>query len=204
MNFWRRLFRPPVDLLALLRAQADHALRALDAVLAWCDQPGDAAVREVFRIENEADVTRGTLVLELSEAFESPLDREDVNDVSRRLDDVVDGMRNMVREASALKVVPDDTLRHMARHIRDGLVQLKASLEALPADPSAALTLADASRHCQRPNDRIYAEALSALIDTQDFRTVLRQREAWLLMLGLSRLVELCGEGLMHAVNKLE
>ncbi len=203
VSLWHHLFPPGPNFLQILGFQLNHARKALDAFLVWCDAPTDANLEAVYAIEGEADVVRRELVTALSSAFDTPLDREDVDDLSQRFDDIVDQVRNTVREATALKAKPDDPIRQMIANLQEGLVELQQAIGALPKDRHSALEHAVKARHTQRLNERLYTQALAALLESDDFRTVLRQREIYRLMTRLGEILELSGEELEHAVNKL-
>jgi len=202
-TFWQKLFPPGPNFLGLLGDQLTHARRALDAFLQWCDAPNEANMEAIFQIENEADNVRRDLVAALASAFDTPLDREDVDDLSQRLDDITDAVRNTVREATALRVTADDPIRQIIIHLQEGLTELQHALGSLPKDRHAALEHSARARHAHRLNERIYTPALVELLESEDFRFILRQREAYRMMVHLSELVELCGEEFEHAVNKL-
>lgn len=203
VSLWHRLFPPGPNFLQILGSQLNYARKALDAFLVWCDEPNDANLEAVYTMEGEADVVRRELVTALSSAFDTPLDREDVDDLSQRFDDIVDQVRNTVREATALKAEPDDPIRQMIANLQEGLVELQHAIGALPKDRHGALEHAAKARHTQRLNERLYTQALAALLESDDFRTILRQREVYRLMTRLGEILELSGEELEHAVNKL-
>lgn len=202
-SLWQRWFPPAPNFLGIIDNQLGHARQALEAFTRWSATPGPPGVEEIFQIETDADQVRRELVTALASAFDTPLDREDLDDFSQRIDDIVDGVRNLVREATALAVIPDDAMGQMVGHLQDALTDLQNALHCLPKDLHGALTNSAKSRHALRLNERIYTEALARLLQSDDFRFILRQREAYRLMVHLSEQVERAGEELDHAVNKL-
>lgn len=202
-NVWERLFPPGPNFLRMLGYQLNHARKALDAFLQWCDHPDDSSVEAVFNIEREADDLRSALVLALTSAFETPLDREDINDLSQRLDDIVDQIRNTVREATALDVRPDEPIKQMIKNTQEGLVDLQHAIGELPRNRHGALDFAAKARHSHRLVERVYTRALADLLKSDDFRVIFRQREVYRQMIRLGEIVEVCGEELEHAINKL-
>ncbi len=187
----------------MLRLQIDHGQQAFDAFLQWCDAPSDSAAETVFHIEQEADGVRRDVVLALSTAFSTPLDREDIDDLSERLDDIVDSVRNTVREARALKIQADEPMKHMIANLKEGLLELGYAIGALPKDPHAAVEHAVKCHHTERLNERIYTQALVALFESNDFKKIFRQREIYSLVIQLSETLEISAEQLVHAINKL-
>jgi hypothetical protein len=203
VGLWRRLFPAGPDFMRTLGFQLNYGRKALDAFQVWCGAPTEANVEAVYTIEAEADAVRRDLVTALSGAFDTPLDREDVDDLSQRFDDIVDQVRNTVREATALKATPDEPIRQMITNLQEGITELQHAIGALPKNRHGALEHSAKARHAQRLNQRIYTQALAALMDTDDFRNILRQREVYRLMTRLGEILELSGEELEHAINKL-
>ncbi|MHB2019486.1 MAG: DUF47 domain-containing protein [Candidatus Xenobia bacterium] len=202
-SIWRRLFPTPPDFIALLGDQMHKAEEALEALLQWSDHHDQAYADSVFEIEKQADKARLRTVEALTTAFETPLDREDVDDLSRLIDDIVDCARNIIREAIALKVRPDEKIRQMIVNLLNGLKELNAALQSLPKDRKGAAQHAARARHSKRLNERLYIDAMATLLEEDDFRTILRQRETYREMVRLSEVLESCAETLEHAVNKL-
>ena len=202
-TLWNRLFPSGPDFLKLLEAQIKHGQMALTAFEQWSNAPSEEGAQTVYRLETEADDLRRDLVLALSSAFSTPLDREDIDDLSERLDDVVDDVRNAVREAAALAVVPDAHVREMIGNLRDGLGELGLALRALHKDRRAALEHVAKAHHAGHLNERIYTRALSALFEQDDFRRILKLREIYSRMVELSEVLELSAEELAHSINKL-
>ena len=203
-KLWHRLFPPGPDFLQMLLSQLDHGRRALDEFLRWCNAPSDSSVEAVFQIEKEADDVRRDLVFALSSAFSTPLDREDIDDISERLDDIVDAVRNTIREARALKFNPDEPVKNMIANLQGGLVDLQHAIQLLPKNRRDALDHAAKSHHTGRLNERVYTQALVTLLESDDVRVIFRQREVYSLLLRLSEHLEHIAEKLAHAVNKLD
>lgn len=203
VGLWQRLFPPAPNFLQILGFQLNYARKAADALLEWCDDPKKSALETVFALEAEADNVRRDLVNALSSAFDTPLDREDIDDLSQRFDDLVDHVRNTVREATALNAQPEAPIREMIVNVQQGLIEMQHAVGALPKDRHGAMEHSAKARHAQRLNERCYTTALAALLETDDFRHIIRQRELYRLFIRLGEILELSGEVLEHAVNKL-
>lgn len=64
----------------------------------------EAAHLQMSAVEHDGDVQRGNLVDELSGALGTSIDREDLFRLSRSIDDVLDGLRDFVREFALFEV----------------------------------------------------------------------------------------------------
>jgi len=105
-----RWFLPETpDVLGMLRGQADLTVAALDALVRWAGGDADAGA-EVHRIENEADEAKQALRIKLREAFTVPIDAEDLYTLSERLESLINGAKDVVREAEVMAAAPDDAM----------------------------------------------------------------------------------------------
>jgi len=175
----RRWFLPENgDVLGLLNEQATVTLRGLDALVAWSE--GDAAAERTVRdAEHEADRARRHLMTEVLAAFSPPLEPEDIYELSERLDAVLNGAKNTVREAALMNMPPDPPCAKMAVFLRDGVSHIAAAFAALVSDATLATAEADAAIKCVRGIERAYRLAMSELLAVEDTREVTGRRELY-------------------------
>ena len=91
-----------VDFFDVLLAQAEKTLSGCQSLLRFLEE--DADPEELDRLEKEADDIRRILIDELNQTFITPIDREDIFDLSRAIDDVIDHARNTVKEMEIFEV----------------------------------------------------------------------------------------------------
>jgi uncharacterized protein Yka (UPF0111/DUF47 family) len=175
----KRWFLPYTpDLLGLLLQQSEITCHGIDAFVQWSS--GDlTANKAVRRFEHDADDARRNVLKELRAAFSTPLDPEDIYELSERLDEVLNGAKNAVRESEIMKLPPDAALGEMASHLLTGVQHLHAAFEVLKSDRDRATAEADAAKHCERQLERCYRSAMSALTDESDMKTVTGRRELY-------------------------
>jgi uncharacterized protein Yka (UPF0111/DUF47 family) len=174
--------------IGMLQTQAEITVRGMDAFARWAG--GDIArADDVRAAEHECDQVRRTLVGAVSEAFTTPLQPEDLFQLSRDLDKVINGAKNTVREAEAMGSPPDQATADMAvllaegvRHIQTAFTALgarhgKASRAAGAAAAASATEAADASVKSQRKLERIYRAAAGDLLAVTDISVVVARRE---------------------------
>jgi uncharacterized protein Yka (UPF0111/DUF47 family) len=189
MSSRNRWFLPESpDVIGMLQMQAEITVRGMDAFARWAG--GDIArADDVRAAEHECDQVRRTLVGAVSEAFTTPLQPEDLFQLSRDLDKVINGAKNTVREAEAMGSPPDQATADMAvllaegvRHIQTAFTALgarhgKASRAAGAAAAASATEAADASVKSQRKLERIYRAAAGDLLAVTDISVVVARRE---------------------------
>ncbi len=166
------------DLLGLLLEQSDITCRGFDAFVRW--SAGDLEQnRAVRQFEHEADDARRHVLKELRAAFSTPLDPEDIYELSERLDEVLNGAKNAVRESEIMDLLPDDAMAEMAGHLQTGVAHLHGAFESLKSDHDRATAEAEAAIHCERDLEHCYRRAMSELSDVDDVREVTARRELY-------------------------
>ena len=201
-------FLPEVrDVLGMLRAQASVTVEGLEALTAWAGSGGDATDADRVRAcEHAADERKRELRRALTESFTTPLDAEDLYTMSERLDAVMNGAKDAVRESEIMHVTPDEHMHAMAELLLDGVRHLETAFDALAQDgrgpEGAATEAADAAVKSQRHLERAYRKAASSLIDVDDLREVLGRRELYSRFSRISELVITVAERVWYATVK--
>ena len=167
------------DVIGMLQSQADITARGMAAFEAWA--AGDTAkADEVRSAEHECDEVRRRLVSAVSEAFTTPLEPEDLFQLSRDLDKVINGAKNTVREAEAMEVPPDHATAEMTVLLSEGVEHLRTAFSFLDGSGKTvepATEAADAAVKSQRSLERIYRQAAGDLLEFTDIRIVTARRE---------------------------
>jgi len=166
MSFIRNLFKPKSNrFMELLGQQAQYAVEANEMLLKYLNKPGEKFSGRTKQIEKDADEVRRILVDELNRTFATPLDREDINALSRNLDDVVDYAYTTTEEMEILGIQPNSYLKRMATLLLDASVELQLAVERLAEHPGVANEHAQRAKALENRVERIYREALADLFD---------------------------------------
>jgi uncharacterized protein Yka (UPF0111/DUF47 family) len=169
--------------LDMLCQQAAVTCEGMAALVDWANAVPDAAQR-VRDLEHRADQTKRELRLALTNAFVTPIDAEDLYVMSERLDAVLNGAKDTVRESEVMGIPPDEAVAAMATLLADGAGSLATAFERLDPDKrrklsASATEAADAAVKSQRRLERVYREAASALLKVDDLREVMGRRELY-------------------------
>jgi len=167
------------DVLGALRAQTAATVDGLDALARWA--AGDeAAAQRVRECEHLADDRKRELRAALSEAFSTPLEPEDIFQLSTGLDRVMNAAKNIVREAEVLERRPDPPMAELAAALAEGTHHLAEAFAALgDGGGQAATDAADAALESQRPVERAYRAGMSGLLGLADLHEVAARRELY-------------------------
>jgi predicted phosphate transport protein (TIGR00153 family) len=122
-------------------------------------------VEEIQRLEKEGDRIDREITGRLEDAFVTPFDREDIHELTVRLDDVVDGIQ-AAAETFVIYAIdqPTDEARELTRILSAQSVELAAALRKLDG-------LKDLQGHLDRVTDLEHeADALSRMAVGRLFR----------------------------------
>ncbi len=175
----RRWFLPESpDMLGLLARQGAIALRGMDALRAWSEgEPSQAAV--VRDVAHEGEKAGREVMIALKTAFVTAVSPEDIYEISERLDSVLEGAKNLIREAELLRMDPDPPMVEMADLVSLGVQDLVRAFPDLASNPDRATECADAAVRQQRSLEHVYRRAMSALLELSDIHEVSARRELY-------------------------
>ncbi len=146
------------DILGLLDAQANVTVEGMQAFAAWSAGGTSDDAQRVRDCEHGADDARRALAEALRTALVTPLEPEDLYTVSERLDVVINGAKNVVRDAEALGWQPDGPAAAMAELLREGTEHLAEAIGCIKSDSERASECADAATKTVRDVERGYRE----------------------------------------------
>lgn len=145
-----------VEQLAAAAGGAALARRVAEGSLA----PG-AARALMAEVEHDGDARRAMLVRRLHRSLTSPIDREDMFRLSRSADDVLDALRDFVREVDLFGAPPHPAYAPVLASLADGIDHLAEAVRLLPTMPRAA---ADRALRAKKQGVRLaYQQAVAGL-----------------------------------------
>lgn len=175
--------RRPDPFVGMLLGQTEQLMEAADAVIVYMETPTRPNAIRVRDIEKQGDEVRRALILQIKQAFITPIDREDLFSLSRALDDVLDYLYSLTREMVMLKVAPNPHLSDMAKVMRECARELHAAIGKLSNNSEGSADHATRVLALENKMDSLYLTALSDLF--QDVSTpeamvnVLKLREIY-------------------------
>lgn len=189
------------DVLQTLTAQADITVAGAIAFASWAS--GDLAQEaQVRACEHQADEVRRQLSLQLRQAFSTPVDQEDLFTLSERLDAVLNGLKNVVREADSYALEPDAAIAAMAGEIATGVQHLRTAMHHLDQDGDVATREADLAVSAERRMEKIYRDAMRGLLAVDDLREVVTRGEFYRRTLDIGQRLTRVADRVWYAVVK--
>lgn len=189
--------RSSADMVALLLRQTTASLDgARVARQAAGTADSSATARDhIAVVEHVGDQARAQLVAMLAISLVTPVDREDLFRVSRSIDDVLDNLRDFVRELDLFEM-SDESLVPVIDAIIDGLELLYPAVAAVADGTSDVGARVLATKKSCNDIRRCYQRQLVLLLDGEVTTSMLRRRE-------LLRRLDVVGLRLGEAVDAL-
>ncbi|HUJ85609.1 MAG TPA: DUF47 family protein [Burkholderiales bacterium] len=148
---------------SMLIAQADKTIEGVRFLEASIEAVDERAVAALRRLAEEASELRRVLIDELHKTFITPLDREDIFNLSHCYEDMVTYALTTLEEMAILKVDADGHIRYMVRLVREEAEELQAAIMRLAQNPRVAGDHASEVRAKEHKVEREYRAAIKEL-----------------------------------------
>lgn len=149
-----------ITMLVAQAAKSVEGVRYLDGMLA---QVSGGAVDTLRQLADDASELRRVLIDELHKTFITPLDREDIFNLSHCYEDMVTYALTTMEEMNILKVDADDYIRRMVDLVRQEAQQLELAIQRLAGNPRVAGDHAHDVHQMEREVERLYRAAIKDL-----------------------------------------
>ena len=155
--------------------ELNHGARLLEEMLSAERSIWDKA-EEIKQIEHRCDFLTHGIIQRLNRTFVTPIDREDIHELARSLDDVMDAID---ASAALIRLYRLDIVRfganELARVVSACAKEVRYALEALQKKQGVSRHAIEINR-LENEADRIHQQAVSRLFDDEPARvTVVRE-----------------------------
>ncbi|MEU9830228.1 DUF47 family protein [Streptosporangium sp. NPDC048047] len=147
-------------------------------------------------IEHLGDEERRRLVEELTDALVTPIDREDLYRLSRSIDDVLDSLRDFVRESHLYRVPDQIRFSPLLDQVIVGIEALENAVTGLSARPSAVIENALEAKKAGGAIRRMYQYEISRIFSGKLTAEAMKERE-------LVRRLEIVGVAIGDAADAI-
>jgi uncharacterized protein Yka (UPF0111/DUF47 family) len=120
------------------------------------------------------------LISEINKTFITPIDREDLFDLSSAIDDIIDYAANTtIEELGIYKLEPDDFVKEMAKIILQHATGILSAVTFLENNKDMSSDEAVKMKKLENKANELYHKALSELFDSDDIKKILKTREIY-------------------------
>ena len=171
------------ELLIILENLAKKAVEASNAVLDLMDDPTNKdKIARISEIETEADILTRDIFSELNKTFITPLDREDMQRVASKIDDIIDFMDGIGARFASYKITeaPPHT-KQMAEELAKATKEVEFMVAKLGNVKNPKLMI----EHCRQTSviehviDDLYRLAISELFESDDAINIIKLKDIY-------------------------
>lgn len=196
------LFSKGVDFYKLLQEHSDLALKGVQALALYMDTGAEDDGNKVIKIEKEADNKRKELIDELDNTFITPIEREDIYELSSAIDNILDYCETTVKEMEIYELSPTSELKEMVDVILRGTQFIDKSVYNLDKDKKTAMDYALRAKKLENEMEFYYRKYLAELIKSDDIKYILKMREIYRHLSNCADKMDLAGDILGHILVK--
>jgi uncharacterized protein Yka (UPF0111/DUF47 family) len=189
------------DVLGMLQQQLEVTREGVDALVEWAR--GDESKVAVIRsLEHRGDTHKRELETALTTAFTTPLEPEDLYTLSRDIDWILNHSKDLVRESEVLACPPDQAIVDMCEQLARAVHLVSDAVALLGTKSGGATEKANEALRAERQVEKIYRDAMAALVGVDDLREVMSRRELYRRVARIGEVVVDVGERVWYSVVK--
>jgi PiT family inorganic phosphate transporter len=152
-----RFFVKQINFRNLLSEQAGIVLEGLRTAQKYCEQPSPEAAKAVDRAEKMADEAHHNITANIRSTFiTGKFDRHNIENLSQRVDDIMDEVKKAVIRMEKFEVRPDQYVADMVGKLSEAVALIKEAIEMLGADPRRCDECIKAARKRENTIQHIY------------------------------------------------
>ena len=171
------------ELLTILDNLAKKAVETSEAVVILFDDLTDVEqAKKIHQLETEADVLTRDIFSELNKTFITPLDREDMQRIASKIDDVIDFMDGIAARVYSYKITSSPPY---CKEMAVELVKATKEVEYMISKLRRIKNPEDMIQHCRNTSDiehvvdDMYREAIRELFETNDAIKIIKLKDIY-------------------------
>lgn len=196
-RLFHRIFPPTLDFFGMLNNQIGIVLQMSELMVDYMEKKSTDIGNKIIVKEDEADKLQAKIIVDLNEAFSTPVDREDIYRAVMGIEAIANYIKATINEIEIFDLIPTIFDFDIAVRLRDGINALKSGFSILSTRPLDAVAYCDEARRFERKIEYIYRHALVELFTSDDFKYIFKRREVY-------RHLSNAGDRLLSCANNLQ
>ena len=171
------------ELLKILDDLAKKAVETSEAVvILFDDLTNTEQAKKIHQLETEADVLTRDIFSELNRTFITPLDREDMQRIASKIDDVIDFMDGIAARVYSYKITSSPPY---CKEMAVELVKATKEVEYMISKLRRIKDPTDMIQHCRNTSDiehvvdDLYREAIRELFESNDAIKIIKLKDIY-------------------------
>lgn len=174
-----RLFPVRYDFHGMLQDQADQTVRGVFVFIEWLEKGDLSEPAELIEEEQRADDIRHLMEDRLMETFTTPFDRQDIYQISRQMDYILNYCLSTAIEMKAFKVYPNKPIMLMAGALMEGIHEVADAIHVMEKDHLKTENMIKGMRRWEKEIESTYVDAMSEAFSRDNAITILKDREIY-------------------------
>jgi|WetSurMetagenome_2_1015567.scaffolds.fasta_scaffold96865_2 uncharacterized protein len=177
-----RLFKKDEKFFKIFGQMTVHILEAAEILGSMLRNPADpnlaSQAAKIKDLEHKGDELTHSVIRELNKTFITPIDREDIHDLSTALDDVLDLIDGIATRIVLFRIVdPIDSMPEMCSVLLSQAMEIGAAVSNLQDNDHVVERCIEINR-LENDADRLFQSAIVALFDqVKDPIDVIKRKE---------------------------
>jgi uncharacterized protein Yka (UPF0111/DUF47 family) len=163
----------------LLNNQCEKTLEGIKTLQEFCITGKPEIGEKVILIEQEGDMHRRILIDEINNTFITPIEREDIFELSRNIDDILDYARTTVEEIRTYNIQPNEDVKAMVEVLVNMTLTIKTAVEHLEFRKNIATEEAVKTKKLENTMEQLYRNSVARLFECEDIKYILKNREIY-------------------------
>ena len=173
------IFPPEYNFSSMLEEQAECTQAGVGTFLFWLrDTPPKDPVH-IDKMAEEVDIFRHNMEDKMAKAFSTPFDRQDMYNLSRHMDYILNNTRETAREMFSYGVSPDEAIIGMTDEIYRGTGFMVDAVKAMNNDKHGVEEIIRLARRSMHKIEDLYIESMAGLLRTDDPMNAIRRGEIY-------------------------
>lgn len=191
-----------IDFYLLLEEQSRFLIDSVDALAAYAETMDPERAEQVKTLEKEADKKRWELVQDLNKTFITPFDREDIYNLSKALDDILDYYKTTVNEMEIYRIDPSAELTSFVGLLQEGSGSIHEAVRCLKTDPASSMQNAMKAKKSENQVEALYRESVANLLNEDDIKHIIKMRELYRHLSNCADRIDQAADYICHILMK--
>lgn len=191
-----------IDFYLLLEEQSRFLIDSVDALAAYAETMDPERAEQVKTLEKEADKKRWELVQDLNKTFITPFDREDIYNLSKALDDILDYYKTTVNEMEIYRIDPSTELTAFVGLLQEGSSSIHEAVRCLKTDPASSMQNAMKAKKSENQVEALYRESVASLLNEDDIKHIIKMRELYRHLSNCADRIDQAADYICHILMK--
>lgn len=197
-----KILGPKIDFYLLLEEQSRFLIKSVDALAAYAETMDPECAEQVKKLEKEADQKRWELVQDLNKTFITPFDREDIYNLSKALDDILDYYKTTVNEMEVYQIGPSAGLGAFVGLLQEGSRSIHEAVRRMKTDPVSSMMNAMKAKKSENRVEALYRESIASLLEEDDIKHIIKTRELYRHLSNCADRIDQAADYICHILMK--